>query len=147
MSHENADLRALAEAGYGVLNAGDLDGFLALVAEDVDFTSMVAEAEGTTFRGHDGVRAWCETVRRAFGDVRWELLQVRGSDERAVTTSTRPERSEAFRSRRRCGRPRLSGTAGRAGGRSTEARLKPSKRPGCGLKAVSRENVPDRASF
>jgi SnoaL-like domain len=56
-----------------------------LVAEDVEFTSMVAEAEGTTFRGHDGVRAWWDAVRGAFGDVRWELLAVRGSDERAVT--------------------------------------------------------------
>jgi ketosteroid isomerase-like protein len=86
MSHENAELRALAEAGYGALNAGDLDGFLALVGEDVEFTSMVAEAEGTTFRGHDGVRAWWETVRGAFEDVHWEVLDVHGSPERAVTT-------------------------------------------------------------
>lgn len=85
MSQENVELRALADAGYGTLNAGDLDGFLALVAEDVEFTSMVAEAEGTTFRGHDGVRAWWDTVRGAFGDVRWELLDIRGSDGRAVT--------------------------------------------------------------
>src|SRR4030095_2620102 len=47
MSQENAELRALAEAVYGALNAGDIDGFLAMVAEDVEFTSMVAEAEGT----------------------------------------------------------------------------------------------------
>jgi ketosteroid isomerase-like protein len=85
MSQENDELRALAEAGYGALNAEDLDGFLALVAEDVKFTSLVAEAEGTTFRGHDGVRAWWETVRGAFQDPRWEVLGVRGSPERAVT--------------------------------------------------------------
>ena len=85
MSQENVELRALAETAYGALNAGDLDGFLALVSEEVEFTSMVAEAEGTTFRGHEGVRAWWETVRGAFGDVRWELLQVRGSAECAVT--------------------------------------------------------------
>ena len=86
MSQENAELRALAEAGYRALNADDLDGFLAMVAEDVEFTSMVAEAEGTTFRGHDGVRAWWETVRGAFQDVRWEVLDVRGSPESAVTS-------------------------------------------------------------
>lgn len=85
MSHENAEVRALAEAAYAALNAGDLDGFLALVDVDVEFTSMVAEAEGTTFHGHDGVRAWWETVRGAFEDVHWELLDVRGSPERAVT--------------------------------------------------------------
>ena len=76
----------MVEAAHGVLNAGDLDGFLALIAEDVEFTSMVAEAEGTTFRGHDGVRAWWETVRDAFEDVRWEVLDVRGTRERGVTT-------------------------------------------------------------
>jgi len=85
MSQENLELRALAEAAYGALNAGDLDGFLSLVAEDVEFTSMVAEAEGTTFHGHDGVRAWWDSVRGAFVDVRWELLEVRGSADRAVT--------------------------------------------------------------
>ena len=86
MSQENAEVRALPEAAYGALNADDLDGFLALVAEDVEFTSMVAEAEGTTFRGHDGVRLWWETVRGAFQDPRWEVLDVRGSPERGVTT-------------------------------------------------------------
>jgi uncharacterized protein len=73
-----------AGAVYGALNSGDLEAFLALTAEDVEFTSMVAEAEGTTFRGHDGVRAWWETVRGAFEDVHWELLDVRGSGDRGV---------------------------------------------------------------
>jgi ketosteroid isomerase-like protein len=81
----NAEQRGLgAEAGYGALNSGDLEAFLALTAEDVEFTSMVAEAEGTTFRGHDGVRSWWETVRGAFEDVHWELLDVRGSRDRGV---------------------------------------------------------------
>jgi ketosteroid isomerase-like protein len=69
---------------YAALNEGDLDGFLALIAEDVEFTSMVAEAEGTTFRGHEGVREWWRTVRGAFEDVRWELLEVRDYGDRAV---------------------------------------------------------------
>jgi len=54
---ENAEQRDLAEASHRALNSGDLEAFLALTADDVEFTSMVAEAEGTTFRGHDGVRA------------------------------------------------------------------------------------------
>ena len=81
---ENAEQRALAETAMAALNSGDLDGFLALTAEDVEFTSMVAEAEGTTFRGHDGVRAWWETVRGAFEDVKWDLLDIRGSGDRGV---------------------------------------------------------------
>jgi hypothetical protein len=81
---EDAEQRGLAEAGVEALNSGDLEAFLALTAEDVEFTSMVAEAEGTTFRGHDGVRAWWETVRGAFEDVRWDLLDIRGSGDRGV---------------------------------------------------------------
>jgi ketosteroid isomerase-like protein len=81
---DNGGRRDLAEAGHRALNSGDLEAFLALTAEDIEFTSMVAEAEGTTFRGHDGVRAWWETVRGAFEDVRWELLDIRGSDDRGV---------------------------------------------------------------
>lgn len=84
MSQENVDLRALAEAAFGALNSGNLDGFLAVATEDVEFTSLVAEVEGTTFRGHDGVRTWWDTVRGAFGDVRWEVLEVRGYGSRGV---------------------------------------------------------------
>ena len=84
MSQENVELRALAEAAFDALNSGDLDGFLALATEDVEFTSLVAEIEGTTFRGHDGIRTWWETVRGAFEDVNWEVIEVRGSRVRGV---------------------------------------------------------------
>jgi ketosteroid isomerase-like protein len=84
MSPENVELDALADAAYRAINSGDLDALLALLSEDVEFNSLVAEAEGTTFRGHDGVRAWWETVRGAFQDVGWELLDVRDSGDRAV---------------------------------------------------------------
>jgi ketosteroid isomerase-like protein len=62
----------------------DVDGFLAMVDEDVEFTSMVAEAEGTTFRGHEGVREWWETVRGAFEDPMWEVVEIRESGEGVV---------------------------------------------------------------
>ncbi len=75
----------MADAVYEAINAADLDAFVALAHKDVEFTSMVAEAEGTTFRGHDGVRAWWETIRGAFEDVRWELLDFQGSGDRAVS--------------------------------------------------------------
>lgn len=79
------ELRALAAAAFEAINAGDIDAFLAHTTEDVEFTSMVAEAEGTTFRGHDGVRAWWQTIRDAFQDVRWELLDFSGSGDRGVS--------------------------------------------------------------
>jgi ketosteroid isomerase-like protein len=84
MSQQNVELSSLAEAAFGALNSGDLDGFMAVAAEDVEFTSMVAEVEGTTFRGHDGIRTWWETVVEAFGDVHWEVLDVRGPGDWGV---------------------------------------------------------------
>jgi SnoaL-like domain len=69
MSQENVELRSLAEAAFGALNSRNLDGFMAVAAEDVEFTSMIAEVEGTTFRGHDGIRTWWETVVGAFGEA------------------------------------------------------------------------------
>ena len=57
------------------------------MAEDIEFTSMLAEIEGTTYRGHDGVRAWWETIVGSFEDAHWEVLEVLetpGSDDRGV---------------------------------------------------------------
>jgi hypothetical protein len=83
MSRVIVEVRAMAEA----LNSGELEAFLARTAEDVEFTSLVAEAEGRTFRGHAGVRAWWETVLGSFRDPRWEVLDARGLDDRAVLKS------------------------------------------------------------
>ena len=87
MSQVSPELRALADTAYGALNAGDLEGFLALVAEDVEFTSMVAEAEGMTFRGHAGVRAWWSTLGDAFQDLSWEVLELWGPAKRGSSSS------------------------------------------------------------
>lgn len=74
----------MADVVIGALNSGDLDALLALAAEDVEFTSMIAEVEGTAFRGHQGIRAWWETVRGEFEDVRWEELDLHGAGDRGV---------------------------------------------------------------
>jgi ketosteroid isomerase-like protein len=86
LTTEDLEPRALALAAFAAANAGDLDGFIALIADDVEFTSMVAEAEGTVFRGHSGVLAWWKRVPEAFEDVKWEVLEVReaGEDEAVV---------------------------------------------------------------
>ena len=69
------------------VNSGDLEAFVARTAEDVEFTSLVAVADGRIFRGHAGVRAWWEGVLGAFQDPRWEVLNMRGSGDRAVVKS------------------------------------------------------------
>ena len=55
-----------AHSDQADLEAGDIDSFLEHIDENVEFTSIVAEAEGTTFHGHDGVREWWASVRGAF---------------------------------------------------------------------------------
>jgi ketosteroid isomerase-like protein len=84
MPEASPELQAVADAAYAAINSGDLDGFIALVAEDVEFTSLVAEAEGATFRGHEGVRTWWKMIRGAFEDVRWDLVATQGSGNRGV---------------------------------------------------------------
>jgi ketosteroid isomerase-like protein len=84
MADAGSELTAVAEAAYAAINAGDLEAFLPLIAEDVLFTSLIAEAEGTTFRGHDGVRAWWEMVHGAFQNARWNLVETRESGGRGV---------------------------------------------------------------
>jgi ketosteroid isomerase-like protein len=84
MSQASPELRAPVEAAYAAVNAGDLDGFLAVLSEDLEFTSLIAEAEGTRFHGHDGARAWWATVRGAFDEITWELQDVQGTADRGV---------------------------------------------------------------
>jgi len=84
VSEPGNQLQAAAELAYAAVNAGDFDAFLAVVAEDVEFTSLVAEAEGATFRGHEGVRTWWDRIRGAFDEARWEVLEIRVSGNRAV---------------------------------------------------------------
>jgi ketosteroid isomerase-like protein len=82
---EEAELRALAATVYDALNTRDLDAFLALLTDDVEFTSLIAEAEGASFRGRDGVLAWWETVLASFGDVHWDVLElIPGPDGKGV---------------------------------------------------------------
>ena len=84
MSDASAELRAITDTALEALNSGDVEAFLAVVAEDVEFTSMIAEVEGQTFNGHEGVRSWWESVAGTFHEVRWELLELEGSSPRGL---------------------------------------------------------------
>ena len=84
MPQVSPELRRIAETAFRALNSGDLDGYLSVIADDVEFTSMIAEVEGVTFRGHDGVRDWWHTVRGSFQDLTWELLELHECDPGAL---------------------------------------------------------------
>jgi ketosteroid isomerase-like protein len=86
---------------YAAITSDDLDAFLRLAHPEIEFRSLIAEAEGRAFRGHDGVREWWESVIRAF------------------ETKPNPERIEGFRDR---GITRLA-LAGRAAGVEVPQRM------------------------
>jgi ketosteroid isomerase-like protein len=82
MSRENVDVLS---RGYAAVNRGDIDGLLMSVHPDVEFTSLIAEAEGETFKGHDGVRRWWEQVVIPLGGLHGELEEVRDLGDAVLT--------------------------------------------------------------
>jgi ketosteroid isomerase-like protein len=76
----------LSRRAWVAVDDRDLDGFLEIVHEDVEFVSLVAEAEGGTFQGHEGVRAWWESVGEALGGLHYEPKEMRDLGKDAVLT-------------------------------------------------------------
>jgi ketosteroid isomerase-like protein len=79
---------ALARAAFDALARRDFDAFFELLHPDVEFTSLIAEAEARAFVGHGGARHfldqmysvfpdWCPTVHSAEGHGDWVLVNVR----------------------------------------------------------------------
>jgi ketosteroid isomerase-like protein len=81
MSVENVEA---LRRGYAAVNRGDVDGLLAAVHPDVEFTSLIAEAEGETFLGHDGVRRWWKEVVLPLGGLHGEPEEVRDLGDTVV---------------------------------------------------------------
>lgn len=76
----------LSRRAWVAVEERDLDGFLAIVDENVEFVSLVAEAEGGAFHGHDGVRAWWESVGESLGTLHYEPKEMRELGGNAVVT-------------------------------------------------------------
>ena len=70
------DVHALSKAWYERFNARDLDGVMALYAEDVRFTSPYIQAigfdAGPTLTGRDAVRRYFEAGLDRIPDLRFE---------------------------------------------------------------------------
>jgi ketosteroid isomerase-like protein len=73
MSEENVDrYRRVVEA----FARKDLDAFLGLFDRDVIFAPRSAEVEGSSYRGHEGLRGWWETMFSLFSEYRAEIQEV-----------------------------------------------------------------------
>src|SRR5215211_6708933 len=86
MSQENEEL---AHRAYDAFSSGDLEALLALTDPEVEFTSLVLEAEGGggTYRGHEGVREYFESLRGVFADWHSEIVGTRAFGEMLVIQS------------------------------------------------------------
>jgi hypothetical protein len=81
MSQENIEVM---KAAYDAIGRKDLDAFLALAHPDIEFRSLIAEAEGRTFRGHEGVREWWDSVICSL-DVQPRPEGIEGFRDRGIT--------------------------------------------------------------
>ena len=81
MSQENVEL---ARAMHAAVNRRDLDGYLALVHPEVEFRSLIAEAEGRDYRGHAGVREWWESVIESLGGMHSEIEHIKAFEDGGV---------------------------------------------------------------
>ena len=81
MSQDNVEILKNA---FAAINRSDLNGLLTLTDSEVEFHSRIAEAEGQTYRGHDGVREWWEQVKGSLGGLRFEAEAIRSEGEWAV---------------------------------------------------------------
>jgi ketosteroid isomerase-like protein len=75
----------ISRAAFEAITDADLDAFLALTAEDVEFDSLV---EGRSYKGHDGVREWWENVIESLGGVGLDLEEVSDFDDRGFVKMT-----------------------------------------------------------
>jgi ketosteroid isomerase-like protein len=73
MSQENVELYYRAVDAF---NRRDLDGFLALMDEQVQSDSRLASMEGG-YHGHDGARRWWQDLLGGFPDFTIEVVEVR----------------------------------------------------------------------
>ena len=81
MSEENVEVM---EAAYAAIERKDLDAFLALAHPEIEFRSLIAEAEGRTYHGHEGVREWWEAVISSLR-VRPNPEAIEGFRDRGIT--------------------------------------------------------------
>jgi ketosteroid isomerase-like protein len=81
-----SDAFEITKRSWVYVDERDLEGFLSIIHEDVEFYSLVAEAEGGTFHGHDGVRVWWEQVGESLGTLSYEPKEMRDLGGDAVLT-------------------------------------------------------------
>ena len=81
-------LEALRQ-GHEMINAGDLDGFLAILSPDVVWEEAYLGVDIRSYRGREGVREWWETGAEAMEESHWEIVRVLASSQDAIVAEVR----------------------------------------------------------
>jgi ketosteroid isomerase-like protein len=74
MSRENVEI---VRRGYEAMRNRDLHAVLELTDPEFEGTFRILEVEGTTYRGHEGMRRFAEEVWSVFPDWNPEVVSVR----------------------------------------------------------------------
>jgi ketosteroid isomerase-like protein len=83
MSQENVEL---THRMVDYFNRRDLSAYLALQDPDVEFIPYEVWVQGgEPYRGHSGVRTWCEESFAVFPDLRAEVSEIQGFGDRTFT--------------------------------------------------------------
>jgi ketosteroid isomerase-like protein len=80
----------LARAAFERANANDPDGLAGLCAESVEFHDVPEIPGSTTYRGHDGIRAWLRSVHEVSDDLQLQIWEMEESGD-AVMVETSAE--------------------------------------------------------
>ena len=80
------EFEAIAERGYGAWSRGDLEGFLAALAPDIEFhTAVLFPGIEEVYHGHDGVARFWHQMQDPFESFSIEPVRIeRHGDDAAV---------------------------------------------------------------
>ncbi len=83
MSEENVER---ARRVYDAINRGDLEAGLVLLHPEGEFIPRLLGVEGGgTYRGHDGVREWWQSIFSVFPDFNATVLEIRAVADATIS--------------------------------------------------------------
>jgi ketosteroid isomerase-like protein len=95
MSQENAEA---FKRGLDAGNRGDIETLLEVLVPDVAWHSALHSllgGEATVYRGHDGVREMLRDLYGAFGEIHFEISEIRDLGDRLVAIGRSRARGKA----------------------------------------------------
>src|SRR6476660_7496630 len=85
MSQESQENVEMARRAFDAYNRRDVEAFLADQAHDVELHSaIVGGAEGTVYRGHDGIRKWIVDLDASFDEATLYSAEFRDLGDRVL---------------------------------------------------------------